>query len=182
MSELILKQECYRIVGASMEVYNTLGPGFLEAVYQEALEIELAARDVCFVPQPELQILYKGQTLKKAYTADFLVFEQVIVEIKALNHILELTVPHAMQEGGTMVIPGHGRLCDQADVVEVRDMLTIIRDRVADLIAKGKSLAEVKAARPSRDYDRRYSTASWTGDMLVEAIYQSLRSDGGKKK
>jgi len=103
-------------------------------------------------------------------------------EIKALNHILELTIPHAMQEGGTMVIPGHGRLCDQADVVEVRDMLTIIRDRVADSIAKGKSLAEAKAAKPSRDYDRRYSTASWTGDMLVEAIYQSLKNDGGKKK
>ena len=82
MSELILKQECYRIVGAAMEVYNTLGPGFLEAVYQEALEIELAAHDISFVPQQELQILYKGQTLKKTYTADFLVFGQVIVEIK----------------------------------------------------------------------------------------------------
>ena len=60
MSELILKQECFQIVGAAMEVYNTLGPGFLEAVYQEALEIELAARDICFVSQKELQILYKG--------------------------------------------------------------------------------------------------------------------------
>jgi glyoxylase-like metal-dependent hydrolase (beta-lactamase superfamily II) len=96
-------------------------------------------------------------------------------EIKALNHILELTVPHAMQEGGTMVIPGSGRLCDQADVVEYRDMLTIIRDRVADLIAKKKTLEEVKAARPTRDYDRRYSTSAWTGDMLVEAVYRSLQ-------
>jgi cyclase len=59
-------------------------------------------------------------------------------EIRALNHILELTVPHAMQEGGTMVIPGHGRLCDQADVTDYRDMMTIIRDRIADGIAKGK--------------------------------------------
>ena len=74
-----------------------------------------------------------------------------------------------------MVIPGHGRLCDQADVTEVRDMMTIIRDRVADLIAKGKTLDEVKAARPTRDYDRRYSTNSWTGDMLVEAVYRSLK-------
>ena len=103
-------------------------------------------------------------------------------EIRALNHILELTVPHIMQEGGTMVIPGHGRLCDQADVVEVRDMLTIIRDRVADLIAKGKSLEEVEAARPTRDYDRRYSTSSWTGQMLTEAVYQSLKSEGGAGK
>ena len=103
-------------------------------------------------------------------------------EIAALNHILELTVPHIMQEGGTMVIPGHGRLCDQADVTEVRDMMTIIRDRVADLIAKGKTLDEVKAARPTRDYDRRYSTTSWTGEMLTEAVYKSLKAEGGAKK
>jgi GxxExxY protein len=87
VSELILKQECYRIVGAAMDVYNTLGPGFLEAVYQEALEIDLAARGIVFVPQQELRILYKGQTLKKTYAADFLVFNQVIVEIKALNQL-----------------------------------------------------------------------------------------------
>jgi cyclase len=103
-------------------------------------------------------------------------------EIRALNHILELTVPHVMQEGGTMVIPGHGRLCDQADVVEVRDMLTIIRDRVADLMEKGKTLDEVKAARPTRDYDRRYSTSSWTGEMLTEAVYRSLKAEGSGKK
>jgi len=96
-------------------------------------------------------------------------------ELKALNHILELTVPHHMQEGGTMVIPGHGRLCDQADVADYRDMMTIIRDRIADGIAKGKTLDEVKAMKPTRDYDRRYSTSSWTGDMLVEAIYRSLK-------
>ena len=96
-------------------------------------------------------------------------------EIEALNHILDLTVPHSMQEGGTMVIPGHGRLCDEADVSDYRDMMTIIRDRVADLIRQGKTLAEAKAARPSRDYDRRYSTPAWTGDMLVEAVYLSLK-------
>ena len=96
-------------------------------------------------------------------------------ELKALNHILELTVPHAMQEGGTMVIPGHGRLCDQADVTDYRDMMTIIRDRIADGIAKGKTLDQVKAMKPTRDYDRRYSTSSWTGDMLVEAIYETLK-------
>ena len=96
-------------------------------------------------------------------------------ELKALNHILELTVPHHMQEGGTMVIPGHGRLCDQADVADYRDMMTIIQDRIADGIAKGKTLDEVKAMKPTRDYDRRYSTSSWTGDMLVEAVYRSLK-------
>jgi cyclase len=100
-------------------------------------------------------------------------------EIKALNHIIDLTVPEIMQEGGTMVIPGHGRLCDEADVVEYRDMVTIVRDRVADLVKKGKSLDEVKEARVSRDYDSRYSQPAWTGDMFVEAIYKSLK--GGQK-
>src|SRR5271170_790182 len=85
-------------------------------------------------------------------------------ELKALNHILDLTVPRSMQEGGTMVIPGHGRLCDEADVTDYRDMLTIIRDRVQDMLRKGKTLEEVQAARLSRDYDRRYSASSWTGD------------------
>jgi cyclase len=96
-------------------------------------------------------------------------------EVKALNHLLELTVPEISQEGGTMVIPGHGRLCDEADVTEYRDMITILRDRVADLIEKGKSLAEVKAARLTRDYDGRYSQPTWTGDMFVEAVYKSLK-------
>jgi len=96
-------------------------------------------------------------------------------EVKALNHLLELTVPEMSQEGGTMVIPGHGRLCDEADVTEYRDMITILRDRVADLIEKGKSLAEVKAARLTRDYDGRYSQPTWTGDMFVEAVYKSLK-------
>jgi GxxExxY protein len=87
VAELILKQESYSIVGAAMEVYNTLGPGFLEAVYQEALEIELAARDIRFMSQKELCILYKGQKLKKTYIADFLIFDQIIVEIKALDQL-----------------------------------------------------------------------------------------------
>jgi glyoxylase-like metal-dependent hydrolase (beta-lactamase superfamily II) len=97
-------------------------------------------------------------------------------EIKALNHILDLTVPRSMQEGGTLVIPGHGRLCDESEVTDYRDMLTIIRDRVQDLLRKGKTLEEVRAARLSRDYDRRYSTSSWTGDMFVEAVYRSLKT------
>jgi len=104
-------------------------------------------------------------------------------EILALNHILDLTVPRSMQEGGTMVIPGHGRLCDESEVTDYRDMLTIIRDRVQDLLRKGKTLEEVKASKVSRDYDRRYSTSAWTGDMFVEAIYKSLSHSaaGGSK-
>jgi glyoxylase-like metal-dependent hydrolase (beta-lactamase superfamily II) len=92
--------------------------------------------------------------------------------IDGLNRLLGITIPKDKAEGGTYVIPGHGRLSDEADVVEYRDMLTIVRDRVQDLIAKGKSLAEVKAAGPTRDYDGRYGTAA--GDRLVEAAYQEL--------
>lgn len=94
-------------------------------------------------------------------------------EIDALNHILRITVPEHLQEGGTKVIPGHGRLCDEADVVDYREMVTIIRDRVQDLIKKGNTLAQVKAAKPSLDYDTEYGS----GDTFVEAVYRSL---GGK--
>jgi cyclase len=101
-------------------------------------------------------------------------------EVKALNHLLELTVPEISQEGGTMVIPGHGRLCDEADVTEYRDMVTIIRDRIDNLIKKGKSLSEVQSARATRDYDGRYSQPAWTGEMFVASIYNSLKANGSE--
>jgi glyoxylase-like metal-dependent hydrolase (beta-lactamase superfamily II) len=101
-------------------------------------------------------------------------------EVKALNHLLELMVPEIAQEGGTMVIPAHGRLCDEADVTEYRDMVTIIRDRIADLVKKGKSLKEVQAARVTRDYDGRYSRPAWTGEMFVESVYQSLKETASR--
>jgi len=91
--------------------------------------------------------------------------------IDALNRILEIAVAGKYQEGGTFVIPGHGRLCDEADVVEFRDMVTIIRDRVQDMIKKGMTLEQVKAGKPSRDYDTQYSGSP---DSFVESIYRSL--------
>ena len=95
--------------------------------------------------------------------------------IAALNHILEITVPARFQEGGTYVIPGHGRLSDEADVVEYRDMVTIIRDRVQDLIGKGLTWEQVKAARPSRDYDPEFGGDGGSSpDAFIEAIYRSL--------
>ncbi|HXX44712.1 MAG TPA: MBL fold metallo-hydrolase [Candidatus Acidoferrales bacterium] len=102
--------------------------------------------------------------------------------IAGLNKIIEIAIPAALggndvlQEGGTMVIPGHGRLCDVADVVFYQEMVTIIRDRVQDMIKKGMTLEQVKAARPTRDYDPRYgaTTGIWTTDMFVEAVYKSL--------
>ena len=96
--------------------------------------------------------------------------------IAALNRVLEITVPAKYQEGGTYVIPGHGRLCDEAEVVEFRDMVTIVRDRVADLIKKGQSLQQVKTERPTRDYDADYGAPSGpsTPDAFVEAVFRSL--------
>lgn len=96
--------------------------------------------------------------------------------IAGLNRIIELAIPADEQEGGTMVIPGHGRLCDVADVVFYQEMVTIIRDRVQDMVNKGMTLEQVKAARPTMDYDPRYGkdTGIWTTDMFVEAVYKSL--------
>ena len=76
--------------------------------------------------------------------------------IDALNRILDITVPSNVEEGGTMIIPGHGRLCDEQDVVEYRDMVTIVRDRIQDDREAGMTLEQVKAARPTLDYDARY--------------------------
>ena len=94
--------------------------------------------------------------------------------IDALNLIIDLAVPHDHQEGGTYVIPGEGRLCDQADVVEYRNMVAIIRDRIEDMIKRGMTLEQIKAARPTADYDPRYATRQWTADMFVEAAYRTL--------
>lgn len=75
-----------------------------------------------------------------------------------------------------MVVPGHGRICDEIDVVEYRDMLTIIRDRIQAMVKKGMALEQIKAARPTMDYDPLYgaTTGPWTNDMFVEAAYKSL--------
>ena len=96
--------------------------------------------------------------------------------IAALNEIIRISIPADKQEGGTYVIPGHGRLCDQADVVVYRDMVTIVRDRVQDMVKKGMTLAQVKAAQPTLDYDPLYgsNTGFWTTDMFVDAVYKSL--------
>ena len=103
-------------------------------------------------------------------------------EIAALNRLVELAVPSVpvvTREAGTIVVPGHGRLCDQYDVVEYRDMVTIIRDRVRDLIKAGRSLAEVKAAQPAKGYMGRYGNpgGAWTTDRFIEAIYRSLAKE-----
>ncbi len=101
--------------------------------------------------------------------------------IATLNRIIDITVPKEKQEGGTYVIPGHGRLTDEADVVDYRDMVTIIRDRFRDAIAKGMTLEQVKAARLVRDYEGRYGATQgfWTTDAFIEAAYRSLSPAAG---
>ena len=96
--------------------------------------------------------------------------------IAGLNQILHLTVPAKTQERGTYVIPGHGRVCDEADVVEFRDMVVIVRDRIANLIDSGMTLAQVQAARPTLDYDTEYvkEGSFITAAAFVEAVYRSL--------
>jgi len=100
-------------------------------------------------------------------------------EIAALSRLVDLAIPSVpivSREAGTIVIPGHGRLCDQLDVVEYRDMVSIIRDRVRDLRDAGMTIEKIKAASPARGYTRRYGSDSgaWTTNQFVEAIYKSL--------
>ena len=87
MPELLLKDEVYAIVGAAIDVYNELGSGFLEAVYQEAMEMELGFRSIPFEPQKELCIFYKGRCLEKKYFADLLCFGSVLVELKVMRQL-----------------------------------------------------------------------------------------------
>ncbi len=86
-TDLLYKEEVYAIIGAAIDVHKELGSGFLEAVYQEAFEIELAARGITFIAQHELRITYKGRLLRKTYLADFFVYDRIIVEIKALDRL-----------------------------------------------------------------------------------------------
>jgi cyclase len=99
-------------------------------------------------------------------------------EIQSLNFILDRTVYVHDEDGGTMIIPGHGRLTDEWEVAEYRDMLVIIRDRVQSMIRSGATLQQVLAARPTADYDPRFGATSgaWTTDMFVEAVYTSLKN------
>ena len=87
MPEIIYKDESYAILGACFEVYNDKGPGFVEAIYQECLEIELGLRGIPFSSQAQLILTYKGHTLVKRFVPDFLVFDKIIVELKAVSEL-----------------------------------------------------------------------------------------------
>lgn len=98
--------------------------------------------------------------------------------IDGLYRLKQMAIPADHQEGGTMIVPGHGRVCDVADLAVYHHMVTIVRDRLQDMIKRGLTLEQVKAARPTRDYDPIYgrTTGTWTTDMFVEAAYRSLTS------
>jgi cyclase len=97
--------------------------------------------------------------------------------IEALNKIVDLIIPVYGQEGGTLVIPGHGRLCDLGDVINFREMAIIARDRIRDMARKGMTLEQVKAAKPTIDYDPLFGAPGgfWTSDMFVEAVYKTVK-------
>ena len=97
--------------------------------------------------------------------------------IEGLNLLLDLAIPEYRAEGGTLVVPGHGRLSDFGDLAHYRDVMTIIRDRVEAMIDRGRTLEEVKASRPSMEYDPRYGRAPGSTDRFIEAVYRSLTPD-----
>jgi cyclase len=107
-------------------------------------------------------------------------------EIAALQKLVDTAIPSVpivSREEGTLIIPGHGRICDQLDVVDYRDMVTIIRDRIRDLMKQGLTLEQIKATSPARGYMRRYGsdTGQWTTNDFVEAIYRSMSGGTGEK-
>jgi glyoxylase-like metal-dependent hydrolase (beta-lactamase superfamily II) len=96
--------------------------------------------------------------------------------LDGLNQLLALVIAGEKTEGGTMLVPGHGRISDEADLVEYRDMVTIIRDRIQDMVKRGLTLTQVKAANPTMEYDGLYGSApGWSKDQFVEAVYNNLK-------
>jgi glyoxylase-like metal-dependent hydrolase (beta-lactamase superfamily II) len=96
-------------------------------------------------------------------------------EIDAINKLIDMVIPVYGQEGGTLLIPGHGRLSELGELVDFREMLTVIRDRVRDQVKKGQTLDQIKASHPTLDYDPEFSApGNYTPDMFVESIYKSL--------
>jgi glyoxylase-like metal-dependent hydrolase (beta-lactamase superfamily II) len=105
--------------------------------------------------------------------------------VAGLNQMLDIAVPKYLQEGGTYVIPGHGRVCDEAELLDYRDMVVIVRDRIRTLESQGKTLEQVLATKPALDYDGRYDNprGPWTSAMFVEAIYRDAgKTTSGKQR
>jgi glyoxylase-like metal-dependent hydrolase (beta-lactamase superfamily II) len=98
--------------------------------------------------------------------------------LNGLNQLLDLAIAGEKTEGGTMLVPGHGRISDEADLVEYRDMVTIIRDRIQDMVNRGMTLAQVQAAKPTMEYDGLYGSApGWSTPQFVEAVFRDLKPE-----
>jgi GxxExxY protein len=118
MTQLVFQEETYAVLGAAIEVHKELGSGFLEGVYQEAMELELADRKVDFEPRKELAVCYKGKPLRKAYEADLVCFGKIIAELKALDRlsgkeeaqILNYLKASGLKVGLLINFGSHGRL------------------------------------------------------------------------
>jgi hypothetical protein len=106
-------------------------------------------------------------------------------EIEALNKLISLAIPalpFIYKGDGTAVIPGHGRVCEQQDVVDYRDMVVIVRDVVADLVKQGKTLDQIKEARPAKPFETQYGTQPGVTNQFIEAIHKTLNTPSGAKK
>jgi cyclase len=101
--------------------------------------------------------------------------------VAGLNKLLDIAVPKYLQEGGTYIVPGHGRVGDEADLLDYRDMVLILRDRIASMVAKGMTLDQIMATKPTIDYDLRYGTAAYTPAMFVAAVYRDLIQRKGSR-
>ena len=101
--------------------------------------------------------------------------------IEGLNTLVDMAIPEYRAEGGTLIVPGHGRISDQGDVANYRDLITIIRDRVDSMIKKGMTLEQIQAARPNRDYDGRYAAAPGAANQFIASIYRSLTTSGSQE-
>jgi cyclase len=100
--------------------------------------------------------------------------------VTGLDQMLDVAVPKYLQDGGTYVIPGHGRVGDEADLLEYRDMVVILRDRIASLVDQGMTLAQIQATKPTVDYDLRYDNKTWPAAKFVEAVYRDLKQRSKK--
>ena|SRR5437762_4166806 len=115
--EIVYKQEAYDIVGACFEVYNEMGCGFLEAVYQECLQIEFETRGIPFRPQAELVLRYKGRSLNQKYQPDFVCFDKIVVELKAASELMDYLKATAYRLG-LLVNFGHFPKLDYERIVK----------------------------------------------------------------
>jgi len=168
-----------------------------DTYFTESMEVHFNGEPVELISVPQAHtdgdslVLFRGSNV--VVTGDvFLTTGYPIIDvahggtinglIAALNRIIDIAIPGENEEDGTLIVPGQGRVCDEYDVVVYRDMVTIIRDRVQDLIKKGMTLQQVQAARPSRDYDVLFTPGEGhaTPEQFIQAVYETLKSGGAE--